>query len=113
MQPAHHQSAEDALTTFYPSSGKGRVISGPAMHSTPEKNASNPAAGSVPARMLCLAARVAGGEQQLAERLNVAPVQLACWLSSLQTPPRPVLLQAMAIVMEQNSAAVADSRKGR
>jgi hypothetical protein len=54
---------------------------------------------SVPARILQVAARRIGGEQRLAEALQVQPMQLACWLGNLQHPPRSVLVRALAIVL--------------
>lgn len=58
-----------------------------------------PSLEMVPARILQVAARRIGGEQQLADTLQVPPMELACWLAGLQHPPRIALLRAVAIVL--------------
>lgn len=60
---------------------------------------------TTPARVLSLAAERLGGAPLLAEALEVSPMQAACWLSGLHQPPRPIVLRALAILLERASDA--------
>jgi hypothetical protein len=55
---------------------------------------------TVPARILGQAASRLGGERLLAEALDASPMQVACWLSGLHQPPRPVVVRALGIVLK-------------
>ena len=55
---------------------------------------------TVPVRVLGAAAAKLGGEGLLPQALGASPVQVACWLSGLQEPPRTVVLRALAIVLD-------------
>jgi DNA-binding transcriptional regulator YdaS (Cro superfamily) len=51
-------------------------------------------------RTLRRAAKLVGGEQELALRLKVTPSHLVLWLAGVQMPPADVFLLAVDIVMD-------------
>jgi hypothetical protein len=64
---------------------------------------------AVHVRTLCRAVKIAGGEQQLALRLNVVPSHLSLWLAGLAEPPGDIFLRAVDLVTENDLAQLSAS----
>jgi hypothetical protein len=64
---------------------------------------------SVYARTMHKAAEVAGGEKKLARYLRVPLADLQKWIAGKDTPPTPIFLKAVDLVLEETSPPAAGS----
>lgn len=55
---------------------------------------------TVGTRTLRLASRTLGGPKKLREHLGVTASDLAAWLTGQREPPREVLLEALAVILD-------------
>jgi DNA-binding transcriptional regulator YdaS (Cro superfamily) len=55
-------------------------------------------------KTLVRAVTVAGGEQNLALRLEVTPSELSSWLRAMATPPHEIFLKASRLINEAELA---------
>jgi hypothetical protein len=62
-------------------------------------------------RTLRRAAKIMGGEQQLALKLKVTPSHLALWLAGVATPPGGVFLLAVDLVSDDELSRLAAARE--
>ena len=63
---------------------------------------------NVYSRTLQKAAQLAGGTKQLARQLRVPLAELQKWLAGSDTPPMPVFLRAVDLVLDETSASGSD-----
>jgi DNA-binding transcriptional regulator YdaS (Cro superfamily) len=66
---------------------------------------------TVYARTLSRAAQLAGGQEALAQRLDVEETQLALWMNGAAKPPGDVFLKAADIVSEHELRVLSDGSR--